>query len=158
MSPLHLTIEFIDGGTGVRLISEGRVPGDELARMYRSLAKGYLDAFRHADYWYADHSALEVVTFGDDDARALAAVDEQLAKANPGLIVTKLFARDFDYGLSPTCEGLAARTGWTVATFRDRQELARWLEDRLGRPAEIDAPRSSDPALMTMDLEPEAAD
>ena len=148
---MYLAIEFMDAGSGVRLITRGKVPGALIVDAHRIFADKHLDAFARARYWFANHSALEAVLLQHSHARSVATIDARLATANPGLVVGSLVPGDLEFGMVRTWQSLADQTGWRVGTFRDEQGLQTFFEETLGMNVNPHGPADGPPVVVYED-------
>lgn len=133
---MRLTLEFIDGDRGVRMRTEGDVPGKLMVRAIRDLARDHLDRFVECSYWYSDHSRATGLHWTVADMSDIAYVAETFARVNPGLLVANWATNDLVFGMARMWEALASELGLEVLTSRSAKSLENWLVQQLGSPVD----------------------
>lgn len=144
---MYLAIEFMDAGSGLRLIAKGQVPGALLVEAHRLIAERHLDAFCQARYWFSNHSALDAALLEHSHARKVATLSSRLAASHPHLIIGSLVPGDLEFGMTRTWQALAEQTGWQVGIHRDEQGLQRFFEQAVGRPIDLHGPADGPPVV-----------
>jgi len=145
---VYLAIEFVDAGSGIRLVTRGAVPGALIVNAHRTIADEHLEAFARVTYWFANHTALNASPLEHSHARSVAVTDVRLTQANPGLVVGSLVPGDLEFGMVRTWQSLADRTGWRVGTFRDEQNLQAFFEESIGRSIDLHGPADGPPVVV----------
>ena len=87
---MRLTLEFMDADRGVRLRTDGDVPGATMVSAHRAFARDHLDRFASCRYWYSDHSRVTGLQWSTAHAAEVAFICETLARVNPELVVANL--------------------------------------------------------------------
>lgn len=129
---MRLTLEFMDAGRGVRLSTDGNVPGRLMVRAHRSFAREHLERFARCRYWYSDHSRVSGLHWTAADASEIAFISEALARVNPGLVIANWVPADLAFGMARMWEALASEVGWRVLTGRTAEPLHDWLSEQVG--------------------------
>lgn len=129
---MELRLEIVDAGRGVRLTTDGIVPGSLIVEAHRAILDNHLERFAACSYWFSDHSRLRALEIDADDAREVAGIGRSLARANPGLVVANLASGDLEYGILRMWQAHADDLGWRTRTSRDEEQLLVWLRQQLG--------------------------
>ena len=153
---MELRLEIVDTGRGVRLTTDGIVPGRLIVEAHRAILDDHLEQFARCSYWFSDHSRLRALEIDADDAREVADIGRSLAQANPALVVANLASGDLEYGILRMWQAHADDLGWRTRTSRDEKRLLAWMRGQLGpdiapRAAAVDAPLflGGDPGIGT---------
>lgn len=150
---MELRLELVDAGRGIRLTTEGIVPGNLIVRAHRAILEDHLDRFADVRYWFSDHSRLRALEIDAEDAREVAWIGRNLARANPGLVVANLASGDLEYGVVRMWQAHVDDLGWRARTSRDETQLLAWMRELLG--PDID-PRSTSLSLFRAGPTPES--
>jgi hypothetical protein len=133
-----IVADFSDEGRCLIWTCTGLIRRDEAIDRVKELLNQpeRAQALVHGLVEFAPDARVEMTT---DDLRAVAAVDEQLAKLNRHLKVAVVAAQDYIYGMLRMWEVFVSDTGWNVHVFRHRAEAEAWL-GKLPPPSEPHPP------------------
>jgi len=132
MSASTVEVKIIDGGRGIRLVSQGAVTGETFVRVHQAVADAAPGVIDDVRYWFSDHSLLSAVHLRGMDAAAVAEVGLRLVERLPHLVVVNLARGDLEYGMLRVWEARSAGHGWPTETVRRAEEVAPALERLLG--------------------------
>ena len=126
----------LEEGQGIKLVGIGKVDGDALVAAVKTFLEDLEALFARCEFWVSDYSRLDGSNILPVHARAIA--DLSLQSGKKGLISGTYAPGTLEFGMTRLWGSLADETNWELGVFGDAQELADWLNTKLGRSVDLD--------------------
>lgn len=153
---IELRMELIDAGRGIRLTTQGVVPGAMFIHAHMTLAEERKVDLSRCRYWFSDHSALDARLLSAVDATTVARLGARLMEQLPDLAIANLAGNDLAFGMLRMWESQSEEIRWQSRTFRDRSATIPWLREATGLAVDPEAPALGGPLYLFQDFREKA--
>jgi len=119
--------KFVDGDRGLHMTGSDVVTAQEILTAKRALDK---DKLKQLAWAICDLKSVAELRLSPDEIRDIAALDVEMARMAPQVVVALVAPRADIYGLSRMWQVLVEDTGWVVAIFLSFDEAKTWVRTR----------------------------